>query len=192
MGVDKGPAFENETTQAIFFMLFILIGSFFFLNFVIGILFLEFNHAKKQEEKGYTKPMLTWVEIQSLILSASCNYEMLNMPPIGTLRHRVWRLVTSKPFDYGIMICIVMNMCSMALSYEGASETWESFLEITNYIFTAIFLAECILKLIAYKKAYFSTNWNRFDFFVVVSSLIDIGLKFMPQSESADVLTVGP
>ena len=63
MGVDKGPAFENETTQAVFFMLFILIGAFFFLNFVIGILFLEFNHAKKQEEKGYTKPMLTWVEI---------------------------------------------------------------------------------------------------------------------------------
>ena len=114
------------------------------------------------------------------------------MPPVGTVRHSVWRLVTSKPFDYGIMVCIVLNMCSMALSYEGASETWESFLEITNYIFTTIFLVECILKLIAYKKAYFGTNWNRFDFFVVVSSLIDIGLKFLPQSGSADVLTVGP
>ena len=47
VGVDKGPAFENETEQATFFMLFILIGAFFFLNFVIGILFLEFNNAKK-------------------------------------------------------------------------------------------------------------------------------------------------
>ena len=45
--MDKGPEFENATFQAIFFMLFILVGSFFFLNFVIGILFLEFNHAKK-------------------------------------------------------------------------------------------------------------------------------------------------
>ena len=161
-------------------MLFILVGSFFFLNFVIGILFLEFDRAKKQEEKGYTKPMLSWIEIQSLILSAKCNHEILNMPPDKTFRHKVWKLVTSKPFDIGIMSCIVLNMGLMALSYEEATVSYNFFLEVTNYIFTVIFLIECILKLITYKKAYFGTNWNRFDFFVVASSLIDIGLKFMP------------
>ena len=46
VGVDKGPAFENQTSQAIFFILFILIGSFFFLNFIIGTLFLEYSHAQ--------------------------------------------------------------------------------------------------------------------------------------------------
>ena len=157
-----------------------MIGSFFFLNFVIGILFLEFNNAKKQEERGFTKAMLNWIEIQSLILTASCNYEDLNIPPENTSRHKAWILVTSKKFDFGIMICIVLNMFSMALSYEGATGAWNLFLEITNYIFTAIFFFECALKLYTYKKAYFSNNWNRFDFFVVISSLIDIGLKFLP------------
>ena len=74
--------------------------------------------------------------------------------------------------------------------------SWEAFLEFTNYIFTTIFFLECVLKLYAYRRAYFYTNWNRFDFFVVASSLIDIGLKFMPTAEAGSednqVLTVGP
>ena len=110
VGYDKGPAFENATSQALFFILFILVGSFFFLNFIIGTLFLEYTHAKQLEEKGYDKNMLSWIEIQGMILGAKCNHEMANMPTTPW-RHKVWLLVKSKPFDYGIMICIVLNMC---------------------------------------------------------------------------------
>ena len=82
----------------------------------------------------------------------------------------------------------------MALSYEGSPEGWVDFLEVTNYIFTAIFIVEATLKLFAYGKSYFDTAWNRFDFFVVVSSIFDIGLKFMPTSSDSEnnVLSVGP
>jgi hypothetical protein len=45
VGVDKGPAQENTTISMIFFVVFILIGSFFFLNFFIGVLFMKFNAA---------------------------------------------------------------------------------------------------------------------------------------------------
>ena len=63
VGIDKGPLFEEQTAQAGFFITFILIGSFFFLNFIIGTLFLEYTLAKQQEDKDYTGPMLTWKEI---------------------------------------------------------------------------------------------------------------------------------
>ena len=43
--VDKGPLKENTTMSLIFFVIFILIGSFFFLNFFIGVLFMKFNAA---------------------------------------------------------------------------------------------------------------------------------------------------
>ena len=55
-----------------------------------------------------------------------------------------------------------------------------SFLDVTNYIFSSIFLVEAILKLFVYRVAYFGTAWNKFDFFVVISSLFDIGMKFVP------------
>jgi hypothetical protein len=42
-GIDQGPKEENSFIYSIFFIAFILIGTFFFLNFFIGVLFLNFN-----------------------------------------------------------------------------------------------------------------------------------------------------
>ena len=52
------------------------------------------------------------------------------------------------------------------------------FLQVTNYIFTAIFFVEAVFKLLVYRWAYFKTGWNKFDFFVVASSLIDLAIEF--------------
>lgn len=40
--VDHGPDPEASPMNAYFFLLFILIGSFFLLNFFIGVLFLKY------------------------------------------------------------------------------------------------------------------------------------------------------
>ena len=52
------------------------------------------------------------------------------------------------------------------------------FFQVSNYFFTAIFFVECVLKMYVYRMAYFKTGWNKFDFFVVASSLIDLALEF--------------
>ena len=50
-----GPKYQNSVQQAFFFVLFILIGSFFFLNFFIGVLFMKYSEAQKRENAGYTE-----------------------------------------------------------------------------------------------------------------------------------------
>ena len=65
----------------------------------------------------------------------------------------------------------------MALDHDGASPGMVEFLTISNYIFTAIFAVEAVFKMMIYKMAYFKTGWNKFDFFVVVSSLIDLAIE---------------
>ena len=62
----------------------------------------------------------------------------------------------------------------MALVHEGASAKWETVLDDINYFFTVIFIVEAVLKLIAYGRSYFNTAWNKFDFIIVVSSILDI------------------
>lgn len=52
---DNGPKFQNSPAQVGFFIVFILIGAFFFLNFFIGVLFLKYEQAQKREEAGFTK-----------------------------------------------------------------------------------------------------------------------------------------
>lgn len=53
------------------------------------------------------------------------------------------------------------------------------FLKMTNYIFAAIFIIEAILKLIAYGISYFYNSWNKFDFFVVAASILDLILELL-------------
>ena len=87
----------------------------------------------------------------------------------------------------------------MALDHEGASPMVVNFLRVSNYVFTVIFLLEAILKLLVYRMAYFKTGWNKFDFFVVMSSLIDLAIEMMlptpeggQEDEGSAILSVGP
>lgn len=77
-------------------------------------------------------------------------------------------------FDFFIMICIILNMVQMAINFEGQTLEYTSGLEYSNYVFTAIFALEALLKLIGNGSGYFNSTWNKFDFFVVLSSFIDI------------------
>jgi len=90
-----------------------------------------------------------------------------------------------------IMGTIIMNIVQMAVSYQGQPEWYTQILEGINYIFTVIFLVEAILKIIAYGWSYFGTAWNKFDFFVVCSSLLDIVMDQM-DAEDMQTLAVGP
>lgn len=87
----------------------------------------------------------------------------------------------------------------MALDHDGAYPSIVSFLRFTNYIFTTIFLLEAMVKLYVYRLPYFKDSWNKFDFFVVASSLIDIGLEIVipkpdggQEDSSSQLLSVLP
>lgn len=64
------------------------------------------------------------------------------------------------------------------------------FLRLSNYVFTAVFLFEAILKLLAYDWSYFDTAWNKFDFFVVCASLFDLALEFV-DAEAIKQMNIG-
>jgi len=64
-------------------------------------------------------------------------------------------------FDIFIMICILLNILSMALNYEASSQHYNSILEGINYVFTTIFFLESSLKIIALGlKGYWVSGWN--------------------------------
>ncbi|CAF3746852.1 unnamed protein product [Rotaria sp. Silwood1] len=80
-------------------------------------------------------------------------------------------------FDLFITICIILNTLFMALDHHGQSELMTRILVTGNYIFTAIFTAECVLKIIALTPAkYLRNGWNVFDLVIVTVSVIELGL----------------
>jgi hypothetical protein len=82
-------------------------------------------------------------------------------------------------------------MVQMAVLHEGQSEAFSGVLDFANYIFTAIFIVEAGLKLVAFGRSYFNNSWNKFDFFVVVSSIFDLLLGFVGEG-SMGVLSMAP
>ena len=59
----RGPLRENSAIFYWYYIIFIFIGSFFFLNFFIGVLFLKFNQAQKEDNKGFNSKDLAWLDI---------------------------------------------------------------------------------------------------------------------------------
>ena len=46
VGVDKNPEFEYQFGWVYFFMFFIIFGSFFILNLIVGVVIDNFNHER--------------------------------------------------------------------------------------------------------------------------------------------------
>jgi hypothetical protein len=69
----------------------------------------------------------------------------------------------------------------MACYYEGMKTEVRHILDYSNYIFTGIFIIEASLKIIAFGGSYLKNSWNKFDFFVVISSIFDIVLGALDQ-----------
>lgn len=62
----------------------------------------------------------------------------------------------------------------LALKWYNEPEELPGILEIINYAFAGIFTLEAIIKLFAYRCAYFKDGWNIFDFIIVIGTFIGI------------------
>lgn len=79
------------------------------------------------------------------------------------------RLVGSHQFEWFIMFVIVLNTITMAAEYDDQPIIMTNTFQVTEYVFVVIFLAELVLKLLAFgPKVYFSQLSNVFDAFIVV------------------------
>ena len=59
------------------------------------------------------------------------------------------------------MICILINILCISLSYDSSSLNYKIFLEKINYFFTFVFLIEALLKIIALGfDGYWISGWN--------------------------------
>uniref|UniRef100_A0A8C3GBW5 Sodium channel protein n=1 Tax=Cyclopterus lumpus TaxID=8103 RepID=A0A8C3GBW5_CYCLU len=99
--------------------------------------------------------------------------------PAWLMIKRVVKLIVTDPFvDLAITICIVLNTMFMAMEHYPMSNGFINMLYVGNVIFTGIFTAEMVLKIIAMNPYYyFQERWNIFDGIIVTSSLMELFLE---------------
>ena len=108
------------------------------------------------------------------------------------LRQAFVKVTKSNIFEMFIMFCIIGNMLLMAITYDGSSAEYQDALEIINTAFTGIFILEATIKLIGLgPKDYFHSTWNRFDFCIVIASILEFMLELFSGSDFS-LLRLGP
>ena len=177
VGVDMQPQRDNSLESLMFFVGFMIIGSFFIINLFVGVVVDNFSQVSSKEASSsslfLTKEQRAWVHthLQALKMRA----EPLKVYPEDPSRKAVYKIIESDVFEKTIMTCISLNVVVMATEQYDQSQAWLDFQTVANIIFVVIFSIEAALKLFAMRPgAYFSNKWNMFDFVVVAGSIIGL------------------
>ncbi|XP_015109194.1 sodium channel protein para isoform X1 [Diachasma alloeum] len=175
----KQPIRETNIYMYLYFVFFIIFGSFFTLNLFIGVIIDNFNEQKKKAG-GSLEMFMT--EDQKKYYNAM--KKMGSKKPLKAIPRPRWRpqaivfeIVTDKKFDMIIMLFIGLNMLTMTLDHYQQTETFSNVLDYLNMIFIVIFTSECLMKIFALRYHYFKEPWNLFDFVVVILSILGLVLS---------------
>ncbi|XP_077873648.1 sodium channel protein type 1 subunit alpha isoform X2 [Ictidomys tridecemlineatus] len=175
--VELQPKYEESLYMYLYFVIFIIFGSFFTLNLFIGVIIDNFNQQKKkfggqdifmtEEQKKYYNAMKK--------LGSKKPQKPIPRPG-NKFQGMVFDFVTRQVFDISIMILICLNMVTMMVETDDQSEYVTNILSRINLVFIVLFTGECVLKLISLRHYYFTIGWNIFDFVVVILSIVGMFL----------------
>ncbi|KAE9412850.1 hypothetical protein Angca_007910, partial [Angiostrongylus cantonensis] len=169
---DQGPSPFYRVEVALFYVMFFVVFPFFFVNIFVALIIITFQ---EQGEAELSEGDLDKNQKQCIDFALNARPRSLFMPEDkNSIKYRIWRLVTSAPFEYFIMAMICCNTIILMMKFHGNSDFYEKVLRLFNTALTAVFTVESILKILAFGvRNYFRDGWNRFDFVTVVGSITD-------------------
>ncbi|CAG2163960.1 unnamed protein product [Oppiella nova] len=208
----------------IYFISLIILGSFFVMNLVLGVLSGEFSKERekaknrgdfqklreKQQIEEDLRGYLDWItqaediepddkegSLQRMgadneedkLESEQTNGDSNKTPSLwqnqkkrfGRLNRRLRRvcrkICKSQALYWTVIILVFLNTLTLASEHYQQKEWLDEFQEIANMIFVILFLLEMLLKMYSLGfQGYFVSLFNRFDCFVVISSILEVVL----------------
>ncbi|XP_055920467.1 sodium channel protein 60E isoform X2 [Eupeodes corollae] len=176
-GIDLQPQREANLYAYIYFVIFIVCGSFFTLNLFIGVIIDNFNMLKKKYEGGVLEMFLT--ESQKHYYTAMKKLgrkkpQKVIKRPFNHFLAMFYDLSNSRRFEIAIFVLIFLNMLTMGIEHYNQPHAVFFILEVSNAFFTTVFGLEAIVKIIGLRYHYFTVPWNVFDFLLVLASIFGI------------------
>uniref|UniRef100_A0A8D2MDG7 Voltage-dependent T-type calcium channel subunit alpha-1H n=1 Tax=Zonotrichia albicollis TaxID=44394 RepID=A0A8D2MDG7_ZONAL len=124
------------------------------------------------------------------------NWSLYLFSPQNRFRVTCQKVIAHKMFDHVVLVFIFLNCITIALERPDIDplSTERIFLSVSNYIFTAIFVVEMMVKVVALgffsgENTYLQSSWNVLDGVLVFVSIIDI-IVSMASAGGAKILGV--
>ncbi|XP_078794178.1 voltage-dependent T-type calcium channel subunit alpha-1G isoform X6 [Oryzias latipes] len=148
------------------------------------------DNAEEDNTPGRFARILQWLEKkQPEWCRQRDTWSLYLFSPESRFRNQCNNIINHKMFDHVVLVIIFLNCITIAMErphiHPGSAE--RIFLSLSNYIFTAIFVAEMTVKIVAMgwffgDKAYLRSSWNILDGMLVMISVIDILVSLISNS----------
>uniref|UniRef100_A0A3P9D948 Sodium channel protein n=1 Tax=Maylandia zebra TaxID=106582 RepID=A0A3P9D948_9CICH len=175
--VEEQPIKEINLYMYLYFVIFIIFGSFFTLNLFIGVIIDNFNQQKRKirgQDIFMTEEQKKYYNAMKKLGSKKPQKPIPR--PMNALQGFFFDLVGKQAFDIIIMVLILFNMITMMVETDEQPPQMEKILNNINLAFIIFFTAECLIKIMALRCYFFTVGWNIFDFVVVILSIVGIVL----------------
>uniref|UniRef100_A0A8C5SPI3 Sodium channel protein n=1 Tax=Laticauda laticaudata TaxID=8630 RepID=A0A8C5SPI3_LATLA len=169
-GVELQPKWEHSKYMYIYFVIFIIFGSFFTLNLFVGVIIDNFNQQKKKINIFMTEEQKKYYNAMKKLGSKKPQKPIPR--PTNKYQGFLFDIVTHQVFDIAIMTLICLNMVTMMVEADDQSQEKLYVLNKINILFITLFTTECAMKLVALRHYYFINGWNIFDLVVVIMSIV--------------------
>uniref|UniRef100_A0A8C0ZKP8 Sodium channel protein type 2 subunit alpha-like n=1 Tax=Cyanistes caeruleus TaxID=156563 RepID=A0A8C0ZKP8_CYACU len=164
--VEHQPKYEDNLYMYIYFVAFIIFGSFFTLNLFIGVIIDNFNQQKKKisQDIFMTEEQKKYYNAMKKLGSKKPQKPIPR--PVNKLQGLMFDIVTRQLFDITVMVLICLNMVTMMIETDDQTELMQNILYWINLVFVVLFTGECVFKIFSLRYYYFTIGWNIFDFVV--------------------------
>ncbi|KAM6958571.1 sodium channel protein type 2 subunit alpha-like isoform 3-T5 [Tautogolabrus adspersus] len=176
--LEEQPNYEVNLYMYLYFVIFIIFGSFFTLNLFIGVIIDNFNQQKKKfggQDIFMTEEQKKYYNAMKKLGSKKPQKPIPR--PTNAFQGCVFDCITKQAFDIVIMILICLNMVTMMVETDDQTPDMDKILYRINLVFIVLFTGECVLKMISLRHYYFTIGWNIFDFVVVILSIVGMFLS---------------
>ena len=142
--VGEQPAVDANLSAYWYFMIFILVGAFFILNLIVGVIIESFQTLSKNsgsessieilmtdEQKNYVKTMRTLFSTKPRKAAPR---------PYNAFQSKVYDIVTKPAFELFVFGLICLNMVALGCEHYKQSDEWIKALLYADIVFTALFL----------------------------------------------------
>ncbi|KAF8793170.1 Voltage-dependent T-type calcium channel subunit like protein [Argiope bruennichi] len=188
VGVDQQPIENYNEWRLLYFISFLLLVAFFVLNMFVGVVVENFHRCREQQERE-EKARRAAKRAKKM----DKKRRKMREPPyyINYSKPRLFihNIITSKYFDLVIAAVIGLNVVTMAMEFYMMPKNLEYALKVFNYFFTAVFIIEACMKVVALGfLKYLKNRWNQLDIVIVGLSIAGIVLEKM----ESDLIPINP
>jgi len=156
--VDFSPERNNKIYFGYFFILIMVVTSFFVMKLFIGVVVFTYGQVKEKQSKDYllTINQKNWLRVKLMVLKST----PIKIPTKPTGRFANFRMpfftiANSLGLEWIINMCIIWRSMLLAATWYDMPDAIASIVEVVLETFSFLFLIEAIVKITGNGFKYF-------------------------------------